>query len=586
MLVLLFFAFISGIVTILSPCILPILPLLLTGTVGQSNNKAKPLGIITGFVASFTIFTVLLSTIVRAFHFNPEFIRIFAVMVIFMFGLSLILPAVQQKIEILFSLLSSKISTKSVNKSHGAYYEGILIGISLGILWSPCVGPILASVIALAVTGTVSFESFFIVLAYALGTAIPMFLIMTGGRNLLARFPGITNNTSRIQKGFGVFMILTALLIATGNDRNFQTFVLTHFPKYGSGLTKIEDNTTVRKVLESLRDDKGSESKLDLSKTDETQESNFDENLPKYALAPELRPSGKWFNSEPLKMQELRGKVVLLDIWTYSCINCQRTLPYIRTWWDKYKDKGLVIIGIHSPEFEFEKDPDNVQQAITDFNLSYPIFQDNDFETWRAYSNQYWPAKYIVDKDGYIRYYHFGEGNYAETERVIQTLLKEAGKTDVSTDVTTQTYDINAKTPETYIGFYRSTQLASPEIVQKDKFTQYNSPVNLPSNKYALEGEWLVSGEYALPNAGSKLNLNFDAENVYLVLKPHTDKNVQVKVFVDGKVQYFGDDNHEGIVTVDKAALYKMVKIPGGGRHMLKLEFIDGNVEVFAFTFG
>jgi cytochrome c biogenesis protein CcdA/thiol-disulfide isomerase/thioredoxin len=579
------FAFVSGIVTILSPCILPILPLLLSGTIGGSNTKTKPLGIISGFVASFTIFTLLLTSLVQLLHIDPDLIRYLAVATIFFFGLSLVVPALQKRTEEWFSLLSNKLSTKKSGKNQSAYLEGFLIGISLGILWSPCVGPILASVIALALTGAVSFDAFLIVLAYAAGTAIPMFMIMTGGKKILAQYSFITNNTQAIQRFFGVLMIITAIAIATGFDRKFQTYFLTAFPNYGTGLTKFESNPYVTNLLNLLNKNKNVGA-LDLSDQDQTVESNFDNDLPKYALAPELIPSGKWFNSEPLTLASLRGKVVLLDFWTYSCINCQRTLPYLRNWWEKYKDKGLVIIGIHSPEFEFEKDPTNVQSAIDDFTLHYPIFQDNNFSTWRAYSNQYWPAKYLVDKDGYIRYYHFGEGSYAETEKIIQTLLEQATNTDIAMPLNTETYTVNTKTPETYLGFYRSSNMASPENVVKDKVNRYSVPKNLNPNKYALAGDWLISGEYAEASPNSELILNFDAERVFLVMRTTDGQSARVKVYVDDKLQFFGSDNKDGIVTITKDTLYDLVKIPGGGRHILKLQFIDGKVQAFAFTFG
>jgi cytochrome c biogenesis protein CcdA/thiol-disulfide isomerase/thioredoxin len=577
------FAFISGIVTILSPCILPVLPIILSGSFGSGENqgKAKPVGIILGFVFSFTLFTLLLSSIVRVSGISADALRFVSIFVIFVFGVTMLIPQFQILLEQLFSRLSAL--TPNAGKKDGLF-GGVLLGLSLGLLWSPCVGPILASVITLAVTGRAGIESLLITFAYSLGTAIPMFLIMIGGQKLMSKFSFIKQNTGMIQKAFGILMILTALAIGTNFDRRFQTFIIENFPKYGAGLTSFENRPAIKQQLNKIFN-RGEPSILNQDESVETElETSV---LPKYARAPEIVAGGEWLNSQPLKLQELQGKVVLIDFWTYSCINCQRTIPYLRNWWSKYKDKGLVIIGVHTPEFEFEKSVKNVEQAAKDFGIEYPIMQDNNFGTWRVYENQYWPAKYLIDKNGYIRYYHFGEGNYVETELAIQTLLKDAGAEGLSKDLMTTTYDVKSGTPETYIGFERNNFFTSPESIAQNTFKKYTKPANLAINKFALEGEWEIHGEYAEPKPGSSLYINFSALEAYLVMQP-TEGTAQarVKVYVDGQLQYFGEDNKDGIVTVDSARLYKLVKLAKPSRHILRLEFIDGKVEVFAFTFG
>src|SRR3989344_4838691 len=432
MILIIAFAFLAGIITVLSPCILPILPIILTSSIGgQNTGKLRPMGVVIGFILSFTFFTLFLSTIVRISGISADSLRFFSVLVIAGFGLSFLIPQFQVFLEKLFSKLSGFMPSSQERTGFGG---GLLIGLSVGLLWTPCVGPILASVISLAITGTVTFDAFLITFAYSLGTAIPMFLIMLGGQSALRRVPWLLANTGKIQKAFGVLMIITAIGIYFNVDRRFQTYILETFPQYGTGLTKFEDNEMIKKQLEKK---KGTEMK----------------NEDKGVKAPEIIPGGVWFNSDPLTLSNLRGKVVIVDFWTYSCINCQRTFPYLRKWYETYKDKGLVIIGVHSPEFEFEKSEKNLTQAIKDFKLPYPIVQDNDFATWRAYNNRYWPAKYIIDKGGYIRYTHFGEGAYDETEKVIQDLLKETGAKDVSLQINNPTYQTNAKTPEIYFGF-------------------------------------------------------------------------------------------------------------------------------------
>lgn len=457
MTILVFFAFIAGIVTILSPCILPILPVVLSTSVGEGRAaQMRPVGVITGFIGSFTFFTLFLSGIVRTLGIPADSMRLVAVFILIAFGLILMVP----RIQVVFEQAISKLSGIVPQPKHSSgFFGGFLVGLSLGLIWTPCVGPILASVITLALTGSVNFDAFFITLAYATGTAIPMFAIMVGGRKALNSVPAITNNIATIQKVFGVLTIGVGLAILFNADRAFQAYLLQTFPQYGAGLTKIEDNPLVIEALYAIQDRKngtqpGGAGKLDVGSGgaagNEGKESDVDRRndvnteadgsidgtpsilLPQETKAPEIIPGGAWFNSEGFSLEDKRGEVVLVDFWTYSCINCQRTLPYLRDWDRTYRNQGLTILGVHAPEFEFEKSEDNVRQAIADFTIEYPVVQDNEFSTWRAYQNRYWPAKYLIDADGYIRYVHFGEGKYDEIEQAIQLLLEEAEKSQAS----------------------------------------------------------------------------------------------------------------------------------------------------------
>lgn len=526
------FAFLAGIVTILSPCILPILPVILATSVTDQNSKKRPYGIVVGFILSFTFFTLFLSSIVKLFGIDAEILRNFSVIVIGLFGLSLLIPAFQLLMESLFTRLANFMPNSAGKTGFGG---GVVIGLSLGLLWTPCVGPILASVISLAITGTVTTDAFFITLAYSLGTAIPMYLVITLGRNLFTRVPWLLSNTGKIQKIFGLIMILVALAIYQGYDRNFQTYVLTKFPQYGAGLTKFEDRAFVKEGLEDM-----SKPKVDLKKAG--------------TLAPELNAGGEWFNTSPLSMSELKGKVVLVDFWTYTCINCIRTLPYLKSWHEKYAEQGLVIIGVHAPEFEFEKSGDNVKKAIDDFAIPYPVMQDNEFSTWRAYRNKYWPAKYLIDKDGNIRYTHFGEGEYDETETAIQKLLSEAGA-QITVAPSNPVVPSYGRTPETYLGSERSGN---------ESYITY-------------AGKWSQSSEYTNPSAGAKLRVEFNAKSVYLVMR-NNGSPATVKVYLDGK--YVKD------IVIDKDMLYTLVDLDAPGRHSIQLEFEDDHAELFAFTFG
>lgn len=572
MIVLIGFAFLAGVITILSPCILPILPIILSSTV--DTGRLRPFGVVTGFIFSFTFFTLFLSTIVKLSGIPAESLRFVSIFILILFGVSLFIPQAQILTEKLFSKLTQFVPN---GQSKHGFFGGFLIGLSIGLLWTPCVGPILASVISLALSGSVTTEAVFITLAYALGTAIPMFIIMQGGSTALQKVPWLLQNSSKIQKAFGVLMVLTAIGIFFNIDRKFQTFVLNTFPQYGSGLIKFEDNQTVINQLDKLNAPAVDESQM--GKPMSALEAQ------KGPVAPEIIPGGEWLNSQPLTLAELKGKVVLIDFWTYSCINCQRTMPYLRNWWSKYQDQGLVIIGVHSPEFEFEKSLANLTKASKDFDLQYPIVQDNDFATWRAYDNRYWPAKYLIDKDGFIRYTHFGEGDYDETEQMIQTLLKESGAKNLSIEISNPDYQIYSNTPELYLGYGRIEYLSSPEKIVKDGLSFYTIPKNIPANHFAFSGQWNLMNEYANPQTGAALELNFDSKEVFLVMRSKQDQ-AKVKVYLDGKQQFLGADVKDGIVTVSSDTLYKLINLETPGKHRLKLEFMDSNAELYAFTFG
>jgi len=582
MFILILFAFVAGIVTILSPCILPILPIVLSGSV--TGGKIRPYGVIVGFIASFTFFTLFLSIIVKATGISASNVRLLSVFVLAVFGLTILIPRLQEIFEKLASRLTALAPKKQENEG---FLGGILIGISLGLVWTPCVGPILASVLTIAAGAAVGGEAILITLAFSFGTSIPLLLITHGGRTLLAKVPWLVKNSGKIQKAFGVLMIATALGIFFNLDRKFQAYILTKFPAYGAGLTAFENNKFVLTQLDRLEKKsnekkKGVERMIDFLDTD-------------LGTAPELKPGGRWFNlpadrqiDSGLTMEELRGKVVLIDFWTYTCINCIRTLPYLKTWHYKYKDKGLVIIGVHTPEFEFEKDPQNVADAIKDFEITYPVMQDNDYATWNAYNNRYWPAKYLIDAEGKIYYTHFGEGAYNQTEKAIQTLLAKIDQDVSDTSIDNPDYSVSADTREAYLGYRRMEYLAPPQQVELFTPTQFKLPGTVPINTFAFDGVWRISDYYATPQLGSTLVLHFDAAQVFLVMKPKGPDAGQVNIIIDGNSagREAGADVINGIVTVDSDRLYKLIKLDQQGKHILKLEFLDNHLELYAFTFG
>ena len=574
MLILILFAFIGGIITVLSPCILPLLPIILSSTAGQ--GKKRPLGIVTGFILSFTFFTLFLSSLVQLTGIPANSLRNISIVILIVFGLSLLIPQVQAEIEKLFTYFS-RFTPNNQNKT--GFGGGLVVGASLGLLWTPCVGPILASVISLAISGEVTGSAFIITLAYSLGTAIPMFGIIMGGRTALQKVPWLVKNSGKIQKAFGVLMILTAIGIYFNVDRSFQSYILEKFPNYGTGLTAIEDNDFVQNALNSFRN----------NGHDDMSGKPLNEIMDKvnYDSAPEIIPGGEWFNTEPLTISELtaQNKVVLIDFWTYTCINCIRTLPYLKDWWKKYEDDGLVIIGVHSPEFAPERVAENLARAIEDFEIKYPVAQDNDFKTWRAFNNRYWPAKYLIDKDGLIRYEHFGEGAYDETEEMIQKLLSESGK-NVTEEISNSEYSIETRTPELYLGYDRMEYFDMSERPELNILKNYSlRNIQTKRNHFGFVGNWLVSEEYSAPEKGASMQLNFDAKNVFLVMRAKGDTS-RVKVTLDGRTTGLGEDVQNGIVTVSENRLYTLVELEGPGNYILGLEFLDGEIEIFAFTFG
>ncbi len=576
MIVLIGFAFIAGLVTILSPCILPVLPIVLATS--TTSGKKRPIGIITGFITSFSFFTLTLSSIVKFTGLPSDFLRNFAIIIVGIFGLSMVIPSFHMWLESVLSKLTS--AAKNNNTTNG-FMGGLLSGISLGLLWAPCVGPILATIITLAATSTITTGTVIITLAYASGTAIPLVLIMYGGRTLLLRVPWLFSHTEHIQKIFGFIMLCTAFAMFLNLDRRFQSYVLEQFPTYGVGLTTFEEHSSVQTALKSLTN-KGAK-KNDIGKPMNQVVDNT------IGAAPEFISGGAWVNSTPLSLQELRGKVVLVDFWTYTCINCIRTLPYIKKWHETYKDKGLVIVGVHTPEFAFEQDISNVQKAVKDFGITYPVMQDNNYATWNAYDNHYWPAKYLIDKNGKIRDSHFGEGNYDETEEMIQKLLQETGAA-ISETPHNAMYEVRANSPESYLGASRIQYLSSPERLVTNKKILFSKPGSLQKNTFAFSGNWTIDSEYAMPEKGSTLTYRFDAKSVYLVMKQKVDGVVgKVNITVDGKPLDTTNQTIDSVnsqITINENRLYSIVTLPTPGEHILELKFLDDHTEVFAFTFG
>jgi cytochrome c biogenesis protein CcdA/thiol-disulfide isomerase/thioredoxin len=595
MLVLIFFSFLAGLVTILSPCILPVLPIVLTSSL--SGGRRRPLGVVTGFVLSFTFFTLALTALVRSTGISAEFLRWLAIAIILFLGISMFLPKTKVMLEKLVGKLM-KFTPKK--KGNDGFSGGVLIGLSLGLVWTPCAGPILASVIVLAATSAVTFQAVLITLAYSIGTAIPMVAIIYGGRALLSKVPCLLKNSAKIQKIFGVIIIVVALAMVFNIDRKFQSWLLQQFPNYGAGLTQLEELDVVRTELDALDMYEEEEDVPLVGTIAYDSEGHEVEGVvitpvacnTKHGWAPELDGGGEWINSEPLKMSELSGKPVLIDFWTYTCINCIRTLPHIKAWHEKYKDEGLTIIGVHTPEFEFEKDVENVREAVEDFGIEYPVVLDNDYAIWSAYKNRYWPAKYFVGDTGCIEETHFGEGEYTQSEMFIKHLLKKAGSQVDADLIEMEEYSGEARTPELYLGYGRMANWSSMEKIPPDEVAGYTFPVVLDESFWAYAGMWNIGRERAISDSAvsellPSIRLNFVGKEVYLVMR--ADEGGRVEVRLDGEVvsaEEAGEDVIDGVVQVGEDRLYRLIELDKYDNRELELRFLDPNIEVYAFTFG
>lgn len=574
---LLLFAFLSGLVTILAPCIWPLLPIILSSSITAQKGHWRALGITLGIMLSFGFFTLAISYLVRLFHFDPNALRIVAVIILGFLGLTMIIPKLQAVTEVFVSRLTGFFGqTSNTNKDFGS---GFIAGLSLGIVWSPCAGPILAAIATLAATGQVNLTVILITVAYVTGVGIPLFIFSLAGQQLITRSKVISKYTVRIQQVFGIFMIVVAFAIYTNYDKYVQLQLLNAFPQLNSSLSSFENNPAITKQLQILKGQQPQAVSLDTSGL-------FNQNTP----APDFVGITKWLNTDKsLSIANLKGKVVLVDFWTYTCINCIRTLPHVTSWYNKYKDDGFVVIGVHTPEFAFEHDTANVENAIKMFHILYPVAQDNNYATWNNYNNQYWPAEYLIDANGNIRRTEFGEGEYDQTEMAIQQLLKEAGKhvTASLSSMPDQT-PTGQISPETYIGAKRM-QYYYPNGSIQTGMQALSGNSNIPVNSFSLSGSWNILDEYSLAGESADLYYNFYADKVFLVLRPAQSGVATVKVFLDGKVispDMAGSDVKNGIITVDTDRLYNLVDMHGKiENHLLKLEFSNG-IQVFAFTFG
>ena len=581
MLLLVLFAFVAGAGTALSPCVLPVLPAVLSA--GVTGGRRRPLGVVTGLAVSFTFAVVALVYVIDALGLPDDLLRNLAIAVLFVFGVTLLVPPASDRLE---AWISRFAGAPRMRRGDG-FWSGFLLGGSLGFVYAPCAGPILAGVITVSAAQDFTVGRLMVALAYGLGSAVVLYLLVLGGRRIADR---LSAYRGQIQVALGGVMVAVALMMVADLDLRFQNAIADDLPSALVNPTGgLEESEAVADDLAEVRgghaahEGGGAEIEQGLD-------------LPALGEAPDFTQTQNWFNTdggEALSIQDLTddGHVVLIDFWTYTCINCIRTLPYVTSWDEEYRDDGLTIVGVHSPEFPFEKDPDNVAAAIEDNGIEYPVVQDNDLGTWTAFGNQYWPAKYLIDTDGQVRYVHFGEGAYSNTEEAIRTLLAEAGDGDLGpgAHASGERADPNLPTPETYLGSARAQGYVNGQIHsgEQDFGGAGHVAAGLPPDGFAFRGRWDVSREQAAAREGAAVDVRFRASRVFLVTGSPGEPR-ELRVLLDGEPipdRLAGDDVSNGVATIDEQRLYRLVELPHAEDHTLTIEPEPG-IAGYAFTFG
>ncbi|WP_176059911.1 cytochrome c biogenesis protein DipZ [Paraburkholderia sp. BCC1876] len=616
-------AYLGGALTILSPCILPVLPFVFARADQPFVRSGLPL--LAGMALTFALVATLAAVGGGWVTQANQYGRWVAIVLLGVFGLTLLFPRFAD--HLMRPLVSAGNRLSNFAQADGQQVRAgssFLLGIATGLLWAPCAGPILGLVLTGAALRGASVGTTLLLVAYAAGAATSLAVALLIGGRVFTAMKRSLGAGEWIRRGIGVAMLGGVVAIAFGLDTGVLARVSTVAT---SGLEQklVDKFSPGAKPGQPVAADNASNA-ADAANADADAQGNAptttanaaDANggmmravvtpsvataLPVEGVLPPLNGAVQWLNSPPLTAQDLRGKVVLIDFWTYSCINCLRSLPYVKAWAQKYKDQGLVVIGVHAPEFAFERNVDNVKKAVHDLGVDYPVAIDNNYAIWRSLNNQYWPAHYFVDAKGQIRYHHFGEGDYAESEKVIQQLLTEAGHVSVSKvalgipgnsaqGVQAAADNADMQSPETYIGYERAENFASPGGAAEDKVHTYAAPSSPDVNEWGLAGSWKVGAEHATLAAPSgRIVYRFHARDLHLVLGPDADgKPVRFRVSVDGAAPgaaHGSDVAADGSGTVTEQRLYQLVRQSGDvADHTFTIEFLDPGVQAFAFTFG
>lgn len=585
---LLLLAYLGGVLTLLSPCILPVLPFVFARADRPFLRSTLPL--LVGMALTFTVVASLAAVGSQWVAQANQIGRWVALVLMAVFAVALLWPTLADHLLAPFQRIGARLSARADAADaagRGGAWTSLLIGIATGLLWAPCAGPILGLVLTGAALNGASVGTSSLLLAYALGAVTALALaVWVGGRvfRALQTRLGLGNVLRRV---LGVAALLAVVAIGLGWDTGLLT-----------RLSAVSTARIEQVLLDAVPDAQPAAPPMMMMAAGQAGAP-----LPVEGTLPSLDGATGWLNSPPLSAEQLRGKVVLIDFWTYSCINCLRAMPFVHEWAQRYRDHGLVVVGVHTPEFAFERDPRNVMKAVQQLKVEYPVALDNQYAIWRGFNNRYWPAHYFIDAQGNIRGHQFGEGNYAHSEQVIRRLLVEAGQTDLPPPadpaaadlqgVATQADMGNLRSPETYLGHARAKQFASPGGQRADAAFGYALPSTLALNQWGLSGQWRVNDEAAqLRQAGGRIAFQFHARDLHLVLAPGEDGTpVRFRVLLDGKplpaADAGADVAADGTGTVNEHRLYQLIRQRGTiGPHRFEIEFLDAGVQAYAFTFG
>lgn len=587
---LLLLSYLGGALTLLSPCILPVLPFVFARADRPFLRSTLPL--LLGMALTFTVVASLAAVGSQWVAQANQIGRWVALVLMALFALALLWPRLADHLLAPFQRVGARLSARADAADaagRGGAGTSLLIGIATGLLWAPCAGPILGLILTGAALHGASVGTSALLLAYALGAMTALALAVWVGGRVFRALQARLGLGDAVRKALGIAALLAVVAIGLGWDTGL--------------LTRLSTVSTAR-IEQGLLDavpgaQPSPPSMMMMSATGAA----ADAPLPMEGTLPALTGATGWLNSPPLDREQLRGKVVLIDFWTYSCINCLRAMPYVHEWERRYRDHGLVVIGVHTPEFAFERDPRNVMKAVQQLKVEYPVALDNQYAIWRAFNNNYWPAHYFVDAQGNIRAHQFGEGNYAHSEQAIRRLLTEAGQTNLPAPADPAAADLqgvaaqadmgNLRSPETYLGHARAEQFASPGGQRKNAPFDYTLSATLALNQWGLAGRWTVRDEDAqLQQSGGRIAFQFHARDLHLVLAPGADgRPVRFRVLLDGKplpaADAGADVRADGSGVVDEHRLYQLVRQRGPvAPHRFEIEFLDAGVQAYAFTFG
>jgi cytochrome c biogenesis protein CcdA/thiol-disulfide isomerase/thioredoxin len=585
MVVLLGFALLAGAGTALSPCVLPVLPALLSA--GGAGGRRRPLGVVLGLSVTFAVTIVGIAKVTDGVGLGSDPLRAVAVVVLLGAGAVLLVPRLGDRVE----ARMSRLAALGPRSRGDGFRSGLLVGAALGFVYTPCAGPILAAVISV---GAATGRTVAVGIAYTLGSAAVLLALTLGGRSVFERVRAAGRGPA-LQRVLGAIMVATAVVLISGVDVEFNQYIAQHIPNVNFAAS-LEKSHAVSSRLHEITGRKASLSAsvgTPVAAHDASQASlvALASKLTPIRAAPEFKETEDWFNTpgdRPLTLASLRGRVVLVDFWTYTCINCIRTLPYLKAWDATYRKDGLTIVGVETPEFAFEHDASNVASAISTFGIHYPVAQDNEYGTWDAYDNEDWPADYLIDARGQIRYVAIGEGDYAQTESAIRALLAEAGhQVGGKGHPTGVIVPSDETTPETYLGTARAQGWVNGPVAGLHDYGP-SSSAGLELDTFAYSGTWKISEQPAVAVAGAGIDAEVQGKHVYLVLSSADKVPRHVEVLLDGRripADEAGADVHNGIVTVLGERLYSLVSLSHNEHHRLTLRFAPG-VTGYSFTFG